>query len=153
MDKNYINLLVPQFAFRQCELHNNNALVSFVEPSQKSCSAITCENIQNEFVTMLLVLQGKTEEQIKAEKAWYNTEKVWLVHKDGFSMGENKLLYPNLCIKGLFLDICKVNSQLSILSVMLCLFLGDSFSDCSNTAALKAEKILLMPILRGRAPA
>lgn len=127
MDKNYINLLVPQFAFRQCELHNHNALVSFVEPSQKSCSAITCENIQNEFVTMLLVLQGKTEEQIKAEKAWYNTEKVWLVHKDGFSMGENKLLYPNLCIKGLFLDICKVNSQLSILSVLLCLFLGDSF--------------------------
>lgn len=50
---------------------------------------------------MLLVLQGKTEEQIKAEKAWYNTEKVWLVHKDGFSMGENKLLYLNLCIKGL----------------------------------------------------
>ncbi|XP_050934334.1 unconventional myosin-XVIIIa isoform X3 [Lates calcarifer] len=30
--------------------------------------------------------QGKTEEQITAEKAWYNTEKVWLVHKDGFSL-------------------------------------------------------------------
>ncbi|XP_047462778.1 unconventional myosin-XVIIIa-like isoform X9 [Mugil cephalus] len=29
---------------------------------------------------------GKTEEQITAEKAWYNTEKVWLVHKDGFSL-------------------------------------------------------------------
>ncbi|KAK7925052.1 hypothetical protein WMY93_007362 [Mugilogobius chulae] len=29
---------------------------------------------------------SKTEEQITAEKAWYNTEKVWLVHKDGFSM-------------------------------------------------------------------
>uniref|UniRef100_A0A8C3B4H6 Myosin XVIIIAa n=1 Tax=Cyclopterus lumpus TaxID=8103 RepID=A0A8C3B4H6_CYCLU len=29
---------------------------------------------------------GKTEEQITAERAWYNTEKVWLVHKDGFSM-------------------------------------------------------------------
>lgn len=72
-------------------------------------------------------MQGKTEEQIKAEKAWYNTEKVWLVHKDGFSMGENKLPYLNLCIKGLFLDICKVNSQLSILSVLLCLFSGRQF--------------------------
>ncbi|KAM9348019.1 unconventional myosin-XVIIIa-like [Symphorus nematophorus] len=30
--------------------------------------------------------KGKTEEQITAEKAWYNTEKVWLVHKDGFSL-------------------------------------------------------------------
>uniref|UniRef100_A0A3B5ANZ9 Unconventional myosin-XVIIIa-like n=1 Tax=Stegastes partitus TaxID=144197 RepID=A0A3B5ANZ9_9TELE len=29
---------------------------------------------------------GKTEEQITAERAWYNTEKVWLVHKDGFSL-------------------------------------------------------------------
>ncbi|XP_071316767.1 unconventional myosin-XVIIIa-like isoform X3 [Trachinotus anak] len=28
----------------------------------------------------------KTEEQISAEKAWYTTEKVWLVHKDGFSL-------------------------------------------------------------------
>ncbi|KAM3868549.1 unconventional myosin-XVIIIa-like isoform 1-T1 [Diretmus argenteus] len=32
------------------------------------------------------VSDGKTEEQIAAEKAWYNTEKVWLVHKDGFSL-------------------------------------------------------------------
>ncbi|XP_024118743.1 unconventional myosin-XVIIIa isoform X3 [Oryzias melastigma] len=29
---------------------------------------------------------GKTEEQLKAEKAWYGTEKVWLIHKDGFSL-------------------------------------------------------------------
>ncbi|KAL0994187.1 hypothetical protein UPYG_G00118920 [Umbra pygmaea] len=28
----------------------------------------------------------KTEEQIAAEKAWYGTEKLWLVHKDGFSL-------------------------------------------------------------------
>uniref|UniRef100_A0A8C8F0S0 Unconventional myosin-XVIIIa-like n=1 Tax=Oncorhynchus tshawytscha TaxID=74940 RepID=A0A8C8F0S0_ONCTS len=28
----------------------------------------------------------KTEEQIASEKAWYGTEKVWLVHKDGFSL-------------------------------------------------------------------
>ncbi|XP_056140600.1 unconventional myosin-XVIIIa-like [Lampris incognitus] len=32
------------------------------------------------------VFDGKTEEQIAAEKAWYHTEKVWLVHKDGFSL-------------------------------------------------------------------
>ncbi|XP_064438984.1 unconventional myosin-XVIIIa isoform X12 [Mirounga angustirostris] len=29
----------------------------------------------------------KTEEQIAVEEAWYETEKVWLVHKDGFSLG------------------------------------------------------------------
>uniref|UniRef100_A0A8C5H6E4 Unconventional myosin-XVIIIa-like n=1 Tax=Gouania willdenowi TaxID=441366 RepID=A0A8C5H6E4_GOUWI len=29
---------------------------------------------------------GKTDEQITAERVWYNTEKVWLVHKDGFSL-------------------------------------------------------------------
>lgn len=32
--------------------------------------------------------QAKTEEQIAAEEAWYETDKVWLVHKDGFSLGE-----------------------------------------------------------------
>ncbi|XP_030041770.1 unconventional myosin-XVIIIa isoform X2 [Microcaecilia unicolor] len=31
-------------------------------------------------------LQAKTEEQITAEQNWYETEKVWLVHKDGFSL-------------------------------------------------------------------
>ncbi|XP_030892100.1 unconventional myosin-XVIIIa isoform X20 [Leptonychotes weddellii] len=31
--------------------------------------------------------QVKTEEQIAVEEAWYETEKVWLVHKDGFSLG------------------------------------------------------------------
>ncbi|XP_053851389.1 unconventional myosin-XVIIIa-like isoform X16 [Vidua macroura] len=30
---------------------------------------------------------AKTEEQIAAEEAWYETEKVWLVHRDGFSLG------------------------------------------------------------------
>uniref|UniRef100_A0A4W4F552 Unconventional myosin-XVIIIa-like n=1 Tax=Electrophorus electricus TaxID=8005 RepID=A0A4W4F552_ELEEL len=30
--------------------------------------------------------QVKTEDQIAAEQAWYSTEKVWLVHKDGFSL-------------------------------------------------------------------
>lgn len=27
-----------------------------------------------------------------AERAWYESEKVWLVHKDGFSLGETPLL-------------------------------------------------------------
>ncbi|XP_034557017.1 unconventional myosin-XVIIIa isoform X5 [Notolabrus celidotus] len=31
-------------------------------------------------------VQVKTEEQIAAEQAWYGSEKVWLVHKDGFSL-------------------------------------------------------------------
>ncbi|XP_034608429.1 unconventional myosin-XVIIIa isoform X12 [Trachemys scripta elegans] len=30
--------------------------------------------------------KAKTEEQIAAEEAWYETDKVWLVHKDGFSL-------------------------------------------------------------------
>ncbi|NXR41511.1 MY18A protein, partial [Zosterops hypoxanthus] len=30
---------------------------------------------------------AKTEEQIAAEEVWYETEKVWLVHRDGFSLG------------------------------------------------------------------
>ncbi|XP_075760678.1 unconventional myosin-XVIIIa isoform X22 [Pelodiscus sinensis] len=30
--------------------------------------------------------QAKTEEQIAAEEAWYETDKVWLVHRDGFSL-------------------------------------------------------------------
>ncbi|XP_036926029.1 unconventional myosin-XVIIIa isoform X13 [Sturnira hondurensis] len=30
--------------------------------------------------------QVKTEEQTAAEEAWHETEKVWLVHKDGFSL-------------------------------------------------------------------
>ncbi|NWX94012.1 MY18A protein, partial [Nothoprocta pentlandii] len=31
---------------------------------------------------------AKTEEQMAAEEAWYETDKVWLVHKDGFSLGD-----------------------------------------------------------------
>ncbi|KAK2823185.1 hypothetical protein Q7C36_019785 [Tachysurus vachellii] len=32
------------------------------------------------------VCEVKTEEQIAAERAWFGTEKIWLVHKDGFSL-------------------------------------------------------------------
>ncbi|KAM9320551.1 unconventional myosin-XVIIIa isoform 1-T1 [Gastrophryne carolinensis] len=38
--------------------------------------------------------EAKTEEQISAEQNWYETEKVWLVHKDGFSLA-NKLNAEN----------------------------------------------------------
>ncbi|XP_064379325.1 unconventional myosin-XVIIIa isoform X13 [Dromaius novaehollandiae] len=30
--------------------------------------------------------EAKTEEQMAAEEAWYETDKVWLVHRDGFSL-------------------------------------------------------------------
>lgn len=44
------------------------------------------------YLLVLSVHQVKTEEQIAAEQAWYGSEKVWLVHKDGFSLGEMGLL-------------------------------------------------------------
>ncbi|XP_043355147.1 unconventional myosin-XVIIIa isoform X4 [Dermochelys coriacea] len=34
----------------------------------------------------IFMASAKTEEQITAEEAWYETDKVWLVHKDGFSL-------------------------------------------------------------------
>lgn len=75
-----------------------------------------------------MLFQGKTEEQIKAEKAWYHTEKVWLVHKDGFSMGENKPMLLNLSIKALCLHICEVNSTACAASTALFVS-GKRFSD------------------------
>ncbi|XP_077402912.1 unconventional myosin-XVIIIa-like isoform X3 [Vanacampus margaritifer] len=33
-----------------------------------------------------LAAKAKNEANIASERAWYNTEKVWLVHKDGFSL-------------------------------------------------------------------
>lgn len=40
------------------------------------------------WLSVRFLVQVKTEEQIAAEQAWYGSEKVWLVHKDGFSLGE-----------------------------------------------------------------
>lgn len=37
------------------------------------------------------VQQVKTEEQIAAEHTWFESEKVWLIHKGGFSLGEVEL--------------------------------------------------------------
>ncbi|XP_076792359.1 unconventional myosin-XVIIIa isoform X5 [Arvicanthis niloticus] len=34
----------------------------------------------------IFTASAKSEEQIAAEEAWYETEKVWLVHRDGFSL-------------------------------------------------------------------
>ncbi|XP_051973111.1 unconventional myosin-XVIIIa isoform X1 [Xyrauchen texanus] len=42
----------------------------------------------------------KTEEQLAAEKAWYNTEKVWLVHKDGFSLATQLKMDPGSLPEG-----------------------------------------------------
>ncbi|XP_032136887.1 unconventional myosin-XVIIIa isoform X2 [Sapajus apella] len=41
--------------------------------------------------------QAKTEEQIAAEEAWNETEKVWLVHRDGFSLA-SQLKYEELSL-------------------------------------------------------
>lgn len=43
---------------------------------------------ESDYVSFPSLCQVKTEEQIAAEEAWHETEKVWLVHKDGFSLGE-----------------------------------------------------------------
>uniref|UniRef100_A0A8C3AAD4 Myosin XVIIIA n=1 Tax=Cyclopterus lumpus TaxID=8103 RepID=A0A8C3AAD4_CYCLU len=45
----------------------------------RTCSHVIC-------LLVLSVLQVKTEEQIAAEQVWYGSEKVWLVHKNGFSL-------------------------------------------------------------------
>ncbi|XP_069471397.1 unconventional myosin-XVIIIa isoform X12 [Ambystoma mexicanum] len=36
--------------------------------------------------------QAKTEEHIAQEQAWYETDKVWLIHKDGFSLANQQKL-------------------------------------------------------------
>lgn len=53
------------------------------------------------FFLCVLILQVKTEEQIAAEQAWYGSEKVWLVHKDGFSLGEMTYLHYGAAIPAL----------------------------------------------------
>lgn len=37
-------------------------------------------------------LQAKTEDEVASEKAWLSTEKVWLIHKAGFTSAH--LLQP-----------------------------------------------------------
>ncbi|KAK7882718.1 hypothetical protein WMY93_028892 [Mugilogobius chulae] len=59
------------------------------------CSRVSCQSgsVEDEQIALLQSshaaaagTQVKTEEQIAAEQAWYGSEKVWLVHKDGFSL-------------------------------------------------------------------
>nr|XP_046244062.1 unconventional myosin-XVIIIa isoform X11 [Scatophagus argus] len=59
------------------------------------CTHVACRSgsVEEDPVALLLAShtaakpsQVKTEEQIAAEQAWYGSEKVWLVHKDGFSL-------------------------------------------------------------------
>lgn len=49
---------------------------------------ISLSLLSSNFFLVLSIHQVKTEEQIAAEQAWYGSEKVWLIHKDGFSLGE-----------------------------------------------------------------
>lgn len=35
----------------------------------------------------VLLLQAKSEEEVNSQKAWLDAEKVWVVHKAGFSGG------------------------------------------------------------------
>nr|XP_057935142.1 unconventional myosin-XVIIIa isoform X11 [Doryrhamphus excisus] len=42
----------------------------------------------------------KTEEQIAAEQAWYGSEKVWLVHKEGFSLATVVKTEPGVLSEG-----------------------------------------------------
>ncbi|XP_019716843.1 unconventional myosin-XVIIIa isoform X4 [Hippocampus comes] len=44
--------------------------------------------------------QVKTEEQIAAEQAWYGSEKVWLVHKEGFSLATVVKTEPGSLLEG-----------------------------------------------------
>ncbi|XP_072445805.1 unconventional myosin-XVIIIa isoform X8 [Chiloscyllium punctatum] len=57
------------------------------------CARVSCWTNQVEEVSTTVLQssasaqpQLKTEEQIAAEQAWYEADKVWLVHKDGFSL-------------------------------------------------------------------
>nr|XP_034995625.1 unconventional myosin-XVIIIa isoform X5 [Zootoca vivipara] len=55
-------------------------------PAKLATQKATTVNKQEPATTTAALPQAKTEEQIAAEEAWYETDKVWLVHKDGFSL-------------------------------------------------------------------
>ena len=80
--------------------------------------------------------QVKTEEQIAAEQAWFGSERVWLVHEDGFSLGRSFcfslsfVCYINnayLYSYGIIWYICFVSEMLNyylhdLFHYLLCLF-------------------------------
>lgn len=81
-------IILTSFSLRTCQ-HIAGIRLEMLAVSERLSVTPCCP------VTFLLVLsvqQVKTEEQIAAEQAWYGSEKVWLVHKDGFSLGEMRLL-------------------------------------------------------------
>lgn len=41
-------------------------------------------------LNLINFLQAKSEEQIAKEKLWLDTEKVWLMHRDGFASGRKQ---------------------------------------------------------------
>ncbi|XP_044139593.1 unconventional myosin-XVIIIa isoform X7 [Bufo gargarizans] len=64
------------------------------EEAQKRLERIFMASLEPAASSSSALSQAKTEEQISAEQNWYETEKVWLVHKDGFSLA-NKLNSEN----------------------------------------------------------
>lgn len=78
-----------------CKVEGPNRCVQPVAVQQSGVVMVseTClvVSLQHSLITLQLPSppQVKTEEQIAAERAWYGAEKVWLVHKDGFSLGQS----------------------------------------------------------------
>ena len=47
-----------------------------------------CPSLINDFfLDIFLVSQAKSEEEVNSQKEWLDAEKVWVVHKAGFSGG------------------------------------------------------------------
>lgn len=65
-----------------------NGLVSQVSYLDVGSSLLSSKCLFDCFRPPPSSLQVKTEEQIAAEQAWYGSEKLWLVHKEGFSLGK-----------------------------------------------------------------
>ncbi|XP_063811986.1 unconventional myosin-XVIIIa isoform X5 [Pseudophryne corroboree] len=66
----------------------------FSRQAESTDSQRTTSDEAQKRLERIFMAPAKTEEQISAEQNWYETEKVWLVHKDGFSLA-NKLNAEN----------------------------------------------------------
>uniref|UniRef100_A0A671X3Z1 Myosin XVIIIA n=1 Tax=Sparus aurata TaxID=8175 RepID=A0A671X3Z1_SPAAU len=79
----------PGVSKQEVECPHLACLVTFETLVWKVHGRLKCMFEKKEYCVFFLVLsihQVKTEEQIAAEQAWYGSEKVWLIHKDGFSL-------------------------------------------------------------------
>ncbi|XP_023039691.1 unconventional myosin-XVIIIa isoform X1 [Piliocolobus tephrosceles] len=58
------------------------------EPSDAGAAKVQLTPVEeaHQRLERIFTASAKTEEQIAAEEAWNETEKVWLVHRDGFSL-------------------------------------------------------------------